>query len=120
MLHQLDNIEIEYDVEIPTLVENNFSGLKHHSYIRGYHAYMDTWTPIIGDDNLLNKQEKDNKHDKNAIAVLQCNGSGPLIVVYVPICYLDQSRKRDDCPIFAKSETAAVFESLEGQFSGLT
>ena len=48
---------------------------------------MNIWTPIIGDDNLLCKQERDNKHDENAIAVLKCNGSGPRIVGYVPLCY---------------------------------
>ena len=42
---------------------------------------------IIGDDNLLCKQERDNKHDENAIAVFKCNGSGPRIVEHVPFCY---------------------------------
>ena len=70
-MHQLDNMEIDYDIDIPIVVENTFSVLKHHSYIRGYHAYRNIWTPIIGDDNLLCKQERDNKHDENAIAVLK-------------------------------------------------
>ena len=48
---------------------------------------MNIWTPIIGDDNLLCKQERDNKHDENAIPVLKCNGSGPRIVGHVPFCY---------------------------------
>ena len=86
-MHQLDNMEIDYDIDIPIVVENTFSVLKHLSYIRGYHAYMNIWTPIIGDDNLLCKQERDNKHDENAIAVLKCNGSGHRIVGHVPFCY---------------------------------
>ena len=86
-MHQLDNIEIDYDIDIPIVVENTFSVLKHNSYIRGYHAYMNIWTPIIGDDNLLCKQERDNKHDENDITVLKCNGSGPRIVGHVPFCY---------------------------------
>ena len=86
-MHQLDNMEIDYDIDIPIVVENTFSVFKHHSYIRGYHAYMNIWTPIIGDDNLLCKQERDNKHDENAIAVLKCNGSAPRIVGHVPFCY---------------------------------
>ena len=49
-----------YDIDIPIAVENNFLVLKHHSYICGYHAYMNIWTPIIGDYNLLCKQERDN------------------------------------------------------------
>ena len=36
------------------------------------------------------------------------------------ISLLDQSRKWGDCPIFANSEMAAVLESLEGLFLGLT
>ena len=86
-MHQLDNMEIDYDIDIPIVVENTFSVLKHHSYIRGYHAYMNIWTPIIGDDNLLYKQERDNKHNENAIAILKCNGSGPRVVGHVPFCY---------------------------------
>ena len=86
-MHQLDNMEIDYDIDIPIVVENTFSVLKHHSYIRGYHAYVSIKTPIIGDDNLLCKQERNNKHDENAIAVLKCNGSGPRMVGYVPFCY---------------------------------
>ena len=86
-MHQLDNMEIDYDIDIPIVVENTFSVLKHHSYIRGYHAYMNIWTPIIGDDNLLCKHERDNKHDENAIAVLKGNGSGPRIGGHVPFCY---------------------------------
>ena len=74
-MHQLDNMEMDYDIDIPIVVEITFSVLKHHSYIRGYHAYMNIWTPTIGDDNLLCKQERDNKHNENAIAVLKCNGS---------------------------------------------
>ena len=33
------------------------------------------------------KQEEDNKHDENAIAVLQCDGSGSRVVGHVPFCY---------------------------------
>ena len=83
-MHQLDNMEIDYDIDIPIVVENTFSVLKNHSYIRGYHAYMSIWTPIIGDDNLLCKQERDNKHDENAIAVLKYNGSGLVLLGMFP------------------------------------
>ena len=87
-MHQLDNLQIDYDVEIPILVENSFSELKHYSCDRSYHAYMDTWTPTIGDDNLLSKQEKNNKSDENAVIVLQCNFSGPRVVGHISFCYL--------------------------------
>ena len=78
-------MEIDYDTDIPIVVENTFSVLKHHSYIRGYNAYMNIWTPIIGDDNLLCKQERDNKHDENAIAALKCSGTS--YCWHVPFCY---------------------------------
>ena len=35
---------------------------------------------MIRDDNLPCKQEKDKKHDENAIAVIQSNNQGPRIV----------------------------------------
>ena len=46
-MHQHDRMEIPYDVEIPILIDNSFSVLKHNSYVRCYHAYMDIWTPIL-------------------------------------------------------------------------
>lgn len=87
-MHQLDNLQIDYDVEIPILVENSCSELKHYPCNRSYHAYMDTRTPTIGDDNLLSKQEKNNKSDENAVIVLQCNFSGPRVVGHISFCYL--------------------------------
>ena len=38
---QQDKMEIVFDVEIPILIDNSFSVLKHNSYTRGYHTYMD-------------------------------------------------------------------------------
>ena len=37
--HQ-EKMEISEDVEIPILIDNSFSILKHNSYARSYHAYM--------------------------------------------------------------------------------
>ena len=42
------------------------------SYIRGYHAYQDLWTPQLG-DVLPIKQEPTNVEDKFAVAV-KCDG----------------------------------------------
>ena len=39
------------------------------SYVRGYHAYMNIWNPKVGDNDVVVKHEKDNEHDKFAIAV---------------------------------------------------
>ena len=38
------------------------------SYVRGYHAYMDVWTPIQG-QTLLVRREPTNSKDKNAVSV---------------------------------------------------
>ena len=38
------------------------------SYVRGYHAYMESWTPVAGQALVL-KREPTNSHDVNAVAV---------------------------------------------------
>ena len=38
------------------------------SYIRGYHAYRDIWSPVVGEILLL-KREPDNLVDASAVAV---------------------------------------------------
>ena len=40
------------------------------SYIRGYHAYQDIWTPVVG-ESLLLRREPDNSVDSSAVAVLR-------------------------------------------------
>ena len=42
--------------------------LEFQSYVRGYHAYMENWTPIIGQALQL-KREPTNGHDVHAVAV---------------------------------------------------
>ena len=39
-----------------------------NSYIRGYHAYMDVWTPVLNEELIL-KSEPTNDRDSNAVAV---------------------------------------------------
>ena len=39
------------------------------SYIRGYHAYMDIWSPEVGDQLIL-RREPENVVDVNAVSVL--------------------------------------------------
>ena len=41
-----------------------------NSYIRGYHAYQDNWTPSIGDELVL-RREPDNSKDHFAVAVIR-------------------------------------------------
>ena len=44
--------------------------LEIQSYIRGYHEYMEVWTPTIG-ETLVVKPEPSNEMDSNAVAVLK-------------------------------------------------
>ena len=49
------------------------------SYIRGYHAYLDTWTPVVG-ETLLLKREPSNEKDSSAVTVMKED----IIVGHVP------------------------------------
>ena len=53
--------------------------LEISSFIRGYHAYMDIWTPTQG-QVLLVKREPTNSEDSNAVGVFQED----VIVGHVP------------------------------------
>ena len=53
--------------------------LEIHSYIRGYHVYVEVWTPTIG-EVLLVKTEPTNIKDSNAVAVFKED----VIVGHVP------------------------------------
>ena len=81
---QQDKMEIPFDVEIPILIDNSFSVLKHNSYARGYHAYTDIWKPFIGDNSLRCKREDDNIRDENALAIIHSNHTGPRVAGHVP------------------------------------
>ena len=50
------------------------------SFVRGYHAYMDIWTPKVGDENFCLKSENENQHGKFALAIVL----EERIVGYVP------------------------------------
>ena len=39
-----------------------------HSYVRGYHAYMNIWNPKLGGNDVEVKHEVNNEHDKFSIA----------------------------------------------------
>lgn len=50
-----------------------------NSYIRGYHAYIDVWTPVLNEELIL-KREPTNYRDSNAVAVMK----EEVIVGHVP------------------------------------
>ena len=60
------------------------------SYIRGYHAYLDTWTPVVG-ETLLLKREPSNEKDSSAVAVMKED----IIVGHVPASVIFQFLRRD-------------------------
>ena len=39
-------------------------------FVRGYHAYMDIWTPKVSDENVCLKSENENQHGKFAVAIV--------------------------------------------------
>ena len=61
----LNNIDQEIEV---ILIKQKQYDLD--SFVRGYHAYMDIWTPKVGYENLCLKSENENPHDKFAVAIL--------------------------------------------------
>ena len=56
--------------EIALTIEKKRRKLSLISFIQGYHAYMEIWTPKVGDDSLYLKCEDENKHDKYAVALV--------------------------------------------------
>ena len=91
--YQQVKINISFDVEIHILIDNSFSLLKHNSYIRGYQAYMDIWTPIIRNGTLFWKPENNIDYEDIAVATLYYNRSEPCIVAHVPFCYSSTFKK---------------------------
>ena len=49
------------------VVSESLEVLHISSYIRGYHAYMEVWTPVQ-DEMLILKREPTNVADRNAVA----------------------------------------------------
>ena len=51
------------------------------SVVRGHHIYKVVWTPVIGEELLL-QPEDDNEHDRYAVSLLRCSDS--CVVRHVP------------------------------------
>ena len=49
---------------------SNLEVAESNSYVRGYHAYKEIWTPEVG-EMLLLRCEPDNIKDKSAVAVMK-------------------------------------------------
>ena len=63
------------DEKINIIVEKSHQ-FPFNSFVRGYHAYMDVWTPNVGDENLYLETEDRNEYDKNALAVITDRKTG--------------------------------------------
>ena len=53
---------------VSQIVGENLEVLQINTYVRGYYAYMDLWTPVQ-DEMLILIREPTNMADKNAVAV---------------------------------------------------
>ena len=56
----------------------------HESVIRGHHIFKGIWTPRTGEIVQV-RQEAENPHDRNAVALLKADGT---VVGHVPSCFL--------------------------------
>ena len=59
-----------YEVEIPICIEKNWNVYQYKSFTRGYHAYMNIWSPLVG-EILQCRHEQSNEVDENAIAIIR-------------------------------------------------
>ena len=57
------NISLSYEISLVIVRE-----FKCESMIKGYHAYMNDWTPVLG-ESLQTRPEPENEIDKYAVAV---------------------------------------------------
>ena len=62
---ELCGVKLSSSYEMPLIIIKEFDT---ESVIKGYHAYMNDWTPILG-ENLSKRPEPENKIDKYAVVV---------------------------------------------------
>ena len=57
------------DEKVNIIVEKDHQ-FSFNSFVRGCHAYMDVWTPNVGEETLYLEPEDGNEHDKNVVALI--------------------------------------------------
>ena len=57
------------DKEIEIVIDNEFTNITFDSHVHRFPAYQTVWSPIIGDEDLERKYEKENKEDEFEIGV---------------------------------------------------
>ena len=78
-------LTIPLDTTIPIKVEDKSIKFTYSSFSRGYHAYMNSWNPIVGDDSLICEREDNNEHDEHAVAVMYHDSISWKVVGHVPL-----------------------------------
>ena len=68
MREVFDNSSKKMASQIATTDSSKIAVLELNSFIRGYHAYLDMWTPFIG-EGLLLRREPENVKDRSAVSV---------------------------------------------------
>ena len=58
--------DIERPIPLCFVKEKRYS---FNSFVRGYHAYIDSWDPKVGDKNLELVPKEDNEHDDFTVAI---------------------------------------------------
>ena len=57
------------DKEIEIVIDNEFTNITFDSDVHRFPVYQTVWSPIIGDEDLERKYEKENKEDEFEIGV---------------------------------------------------
>ena len=69
-----------YDVAMPIWVMKDSSTFQCDSFVRGYHAYINIWEPLVG-ECLKSRKESSNEMNKTAVAVICINFYSEDVVV---------------------------------------
>ena len=78
---------IDESESIPIVLDDQFVTRSISSYIIGYHAYMDIWTPRVGDDTVSCQHEENNVYDLHAVSIVHNDLVNNRIVGHVPLNY---------------------------------
>ena len=62
---ELGGVKLSSSYEIPLIIIKEF---ETQSAIKGYHAYMNDWSPILG-ENLSTRPDPENEIDKYAVVI---------------------------------------------------
>ena len=58
---------------LPIITDPDLERWYFNSYSRGYHAYMNIWIPLIGNEPLISRKEKGNEYDPHGVAINRNN-----------------------------------------------